>query len=64
MIPKYKGYTDYSEPQQDKRHVIMLRRTVDKNICRMKQALQQLLGVEVRVRFHLGDQSVFPPLVF
>jgi hypothetical protein len=53
-----------SESQYDDCHVIVLRRAGGKSVGRTKQVLQQLLGVQVRVRLRLGDHSVFPPLVF
>jgi hypothetical protein len=53
-----------SESQYDDCHVIVLHRAGGKSVGRTKQLLQQLLGVQVRVRLRLGDHSIFPPLVF
>ena len=63
MVPKINGRISHSESQHDECHIIVLRRASGKGVGRTKQALQQRLGVQVRVHLRLGDHSVFAPLV-
>jgi len=51
----------HSESQDDECHVIVRRRAGGKGVGRTKQALEQLLGIQVRVGLRLGDHSVFAP---